>query len=644
VEVSYILYMTMRRRIAPIFIAQALAAVVSPLPARAQADSPSITLSVDAREAPRKILHATESIRVSGGAVTLAYPEWIPGEHGPTGPVVDVAGLHITSGGQTVVWRRDQVDMFAIHCDAPAGAGALDLRFDFLLPPQASGFSSGSSASDQLVIVSWNQVIFSPKDLKSDDVAVSASLQIPTGWKYGTALEPDHESGGTISFKTVSLTDLIDSPVLAGLHFRKVDISAGTGVPHFLNIASDDDAPLRISREQIAKHERLVLEAFALFGAHHYNHYDFLYTLSDQVAHFGLEHHQSSDDRVAEYTLLDSSLWKVASGLLPHEFVHSWNGKFRRPAGLATGDYTTPMKGELLWVYEGLTQYLGKILAPRCGLRSPEDYREDLALLAARLDNRPGREWRPLQDAADEAQLLYGARADWEGYRRSTDFYDESDLIWLEADVTIRAQTKGKKSLDDFCRLFHGGATSGPLVKPYTFEDVAGALNEIAPYDWKNFLSTRLQSTSAHAPLGGIEAAGWKIVYRATPHSYERAEEVARKFTDLRFSLGVTVTDDGAIMDVLPNSPAAQAGLAPGMKLVAVDDRKFSKQLLHEAIQDHAVDPSAIRLLAMNGDYFKTYSVGYHGGERYPHLERDAAKPDVLSEIIKPRAEKREKK
>jgi len=386
----------------------------------------------------------------------------------------------------------------------------------------------------------------------------------------------------------------------------------------------------------LAAYRKLVSEANGLFGAHHYKHYDFLLTLSDGVAHFGLEHHQSSDNRVAERSLVDEKLRMMAAGLLPHEFVHSWNGKYRRPTGLATGDYSTPMKGDLLWVYEGLTQYLGKILAARSGLRTPGEYREDLALLAARLDYRPGREWRPLQDCADEAQILYNGGSDWEAYRRSTDFYDESNLIWLEADAIIRQESRGAKSLDDFCRAFHGGSNSEPSVKPYKTEDVLAALNDVAPYDWRGFLKTRLQSLAPHAPLGGIELSGWKLVYKNAPSSIEEADESSHKEFDLRFSIGMVVSDEGAMIDVLPKSAAAEAGLAPGMKLIAVNGRKFSKDIVLDAIRGNVKDSAPLELLAANGEFYKTYRLEYHLGLRYPSLERIPAKPDLLSPIIKP--------
>ena len=420
----------------------------------AQTQQSSITLTVDATDAPRKILHARESMAVLPGHLTLFYPKWIPGEHGPTGPVIDMAGLKITGNGKQVQWRRDLEEMFAIHCEVPTGVGRIDVSFDFILPPQEEGFSSGASSTAQLLVLSWNQVVVYPLSARPDDITVTPSLIVPAGWKYISALTVKSETNTSISFAPVSLTMLIDSPLLTGAHLRRVDLTPASGVPHFLDILSDNEAALAIRPEEVTAYKHLVTEANALFGTHHYNHYDFLYTLSDQVAHFGLEHHQSSDDRVAERSLIDDDLRRVRAGLLPHEFVHSWNGKYRRPLGLATGDYSSPMKDDLLWVYEGLTEYLGAILTARSGLFSPEEFRDDLALVAAIMDNRPGRSWRPLQDANDEAQLLYNTRPDWNSWRRDVDFYDEGYLIWLEADVMIRQLTSGTKSLDDFCKIF----------------------------------------------------------------------------------------------------------------------------------------------------------------------------------------------
>jgi predicted metalloprotease with PDZ domain len=585
-----------------------------------------IKLDVDATEAPRRILHAREILDVKPGPLTLSYAEWLPGEHGPTGPVTDLVGLKLRNGGSgaaaaDIPWRRDLSNMYLFHCDVPEGVSTIEITFDFILSPILRGYSSAASSSAHLVVLSWNTVVLYPLDVKPDSILVNPRLRLPGGWRYATALEPVGEPGSEVQFKQVPLNTLVDSPVQAGEFFRRIDVSAGTGIPHFIDLVSDGAAPLEMPAGTVRAYENLVREASALFGAHHYRHYDFLFTLSDQVSSFGLEHHQSSDDRVGERTIVDERMRVVRAGLLPHEFVHSWNGKYRRPAGLATGNFSDPMKGDLLWVYEGLTEYLGSILTARSGLETAELYRDHMAMIAAEEDNRPGREWRPLQDAADAAQILYGARGDWASYRRSVDYYDEGNLIWLDVDAMIREQTKGKKSMDDFCRLFHGGTDTGPLLKTYTFEDVAGGLNEVSPYDWGSYLKGRLNSLSPRAPLGGIERCGWKLAYRDTLNALQKAFEEVRKVVDLRYSIGVLLDEEGDMLDVIPGTPAAKAGLAPGMKLIAVDGKKYTRESARDAIRFAMGTGSPLQLLAQNGDFFTTYPVDYHGGERYPFLE-----------------------
>jgi predicted metalloprotease with PDZ domain len=613
------------------------AAVVSMLQVlEAQSQSFNITLAVDAREAPKGILHVAQTLPVQEGTLTLLYPQWIPGEHGPTGPVVDLVNLRIATAQQTLPWRRDAENMYAFHCTVPPGVSELQVTFDFLLPSTSEGFTSGASSTAQLLLLSWNQVVLYPQHRKPDDIAVTARLHIPEGWGLGTALEIASTASSEFTFKPVSLTMLVDSPVLTGKFFKRVDLGVEAGASHTIELAGDAEYAIQMPPHIVEGYRRLVREALALFGARHYHYYRFLYTLSDNTAHFGLEHHQSSDNRVAERTFFDSSLWLIHAGLLPHEFVHSWNGKYRRPAGLATGDFSTPMKGDMLWVYEGLTQYLGNVLTARSGLRTVEQFRDHLALRAAELDHRPGREWRPLQDVADAAQILYGARRDWASVRRGVDFYDEGTLIWLEADAIIRQQSKGKKSLDDFCKAFHGGENTGPMVKPYTFDELVSTLQSVVPYDWRGFLMERLNGTQARAPLGGIERSGWKIVYRDSMNSMMRALEERDKQVDLRFSLGTLLSEDGTVLDVVPNSAAWRAGVAPNMKLIAVNGRKFSKYVLREALRAGVTNPKPLDLLVQSVDYFMSIAVDYHGGERYPYLERDASRPDLLSAIIKP--------
>lgn len=601
------------------------------------ATAPTVTLAVDATAAPRKIFHASLKIPASPGDLILYYPKWIPGEHAPDGPVIDLAGLKFFAGGKSLKWRRDLLDSFTLHVQIPAGVTEVAAELDFLSPATfESGFSAGSSATDKLAVISWNQVLLYPKGWKSDEINYSASLKLPEGWKFGTPLpvvnQSGSQSGNEIKFATVSLSTLVDSPVIAGEFLKVVPLAKDP--PTEMDIAADSAAALDAPDEVWDHYKSLVDQAQKLFGAHHYRDYHFLYTLSDHVAHFGLEHHESDDSRVDERALVDEADRKASASLLPHEYVHSWNGKYRRPADLATPDYEQPMQDDLLWVYEGLTNYLGFVLTARSGLLTPNQDREDLATTASALEHTPGREWRNLQDTADDAPELYFAPRAWESWRRSTDFYDEGTLDWLWTDVIIRQQSKGTKSIDDFCKLFHGAPSTGPMVKTYTFDDVVNALNQIVPYDWRAFWTERLTNHGPGAPLGGIEGSGWKLVYDDTPS--DMMSTVASLYHSVPSALGfgLVLSDDGAISDTIEGMPAAKAGIGPGMKLVAVNGRRFSPDILRDAVKATR-NGGVLDLLIENTDYFKTYKVDYHGGEKYPHLVRDDSKPDLLTEILK---------
>jgi predicted metalloprotease with PDZ domain len=608
-----------------------VSALAATTPTSSPATPPTVTIVVDATTAPRKIFHATLKIPASPGDLTLYYPKWIPGEHAPDGPVIDLAGLKFFAAGKPLKWRRDLLDGFTLHVDVPVGITEVSAELDFLSPATfEGGFSAGSSATDKLAIISWNQVLLYPKGYKSDDINYSASLKLPEGWKFGTPLPVTSQSGNEIHFATVSLTTLVDSPVIIG-EFLKVVPLAQDPVTE-MDIAADSAAALEAPPEVWEHYKSLVDQAQKLFGAHHYRDYHFLYTLSDHVAHFGLEHHESDDSRVGERDLVDDTSRKQSASLLPHEYVHSWNGKFRRPAGLATPDYQQPMQDDLLWVYEGLTNYLGFVLTSRSGLLTAEQDRDDLALTAAALDHTPGREWRNLQDTADAAPELYFSPRAWESWRRSTDFYEEDTLNWLWVDVIIRQQTKGAKTIDDFCHLFHGAPSTAPMVKPYTFDDVLNTLNQVATYDWRAFWTERLTNHGPGAPLGGIEGSGWKVVYDETPSDMDSA---SRRSVNAIYSLGLVLSSDGSIADTVEGMPAAKAGVGPGMKLIAVNSRRFSPDVLREALRAAKNNATPIDLLVENTDYYKTYKIDYHGGEKYPHLVRDNSKPDLLTEILK---------
>jgi predicted metalloprotease with PDZ domain len=603
------------------------------------ATPPTIAIFVDATSAPRKIFHAKLKIPASAGDLTLYYPKWIPGWHAPIGPVVDLAGLKFTARGKTLQWRRDLLDGFTIHVDVPAGESEVNAELDYLSPAAfEGGFSAGSSATDKMAIISWNQVLLYPKGWKSDDLTYIATLKLPANWKFGTALpiaSTSNENAETqIAFQPASLTTLIDSPVITG-EFLKVVKLADDPLTE-MDIAADSAAALEPPQEVWDHYKNLVAQANKLFGAHHYRDYHFLLSLSDHVAHFGLEHHESNDSRTDERGLVDDAARKMEADLLPHEYVHSWNGKYRRPADLTTPDYQQPMQDDLLWVYEGLTNYLGTVLTARSGLLTDQEERDDLGITAAALDHTPGRTWRNLQDTADAAPELYFTPQAWESWRRSTDFYDEGTLDWLWADVIIRQQSKGKKTIDDFCHLFHGAPSTGPLVKTYTFDDVVNALNQVVPYDWRGFWTERLTNHGPGAPLGGIEGSGWRLVYDETPSEMDRDGGNGRSL-DVAYSIGLQLGKDGSIFDTIEGMPAAAAGIGPGMKLIAVNGRQYSPEILRDALRAGKNDSAPLELLIENTDYYKIYKLDYHGGERYPHLVRDESKPDLLSDIYKAR-------
>ncbi|HTQ81252.1 MAG TPA: M61 family peptidase [Thermoanaerobaculia bacterium] len=606
-------------------------------PLKAQGTFGPIRLSVDATQAPQKILHAHMQLPVQQGPLTLLYAKWIPGEHMPDGPIINVAGLKFSGGGKTIAWRRDLTQMFALHLDVPSGVSSLDVDLDFLLSAPASGYSAGASATAFLDVLSWNQIVLYPQGYPANKITVIPSVTLPAGWKFGTALPVSRAGDGRVEFAPASLTTLIDSPVLLGAHMKTFPLTTEPPV-HEIDAAADGEAALAAPADFASQYSSLVAEAEALFGAHHYRDYHFLLTLSDHTAHFGLEHHESSDDRIDEQALLKDDLRRSLAGLLAHEFIHSWNGKYRRPGDLLSPDLQTPMQGDLLWVYEGLTQYLSFLLPPRSGLWTPDYTHEQIAKITGELDHETGRTWRPLEDTAVASQTLLGQPIGWRAWRRGASYYDESVLIWLEVDTLLRERTGGKVSMDDFCHRFHGGTSGPPEVKPYTFEEVVAILNGLLPYDWKGFFNARLTSTAPQAPRGGLAASGWKLTYSDVPNQAVKDREERLKFNDWTYSLGLAIQEDGTILDTITDSPAARAGIGPSMKLIAVNGRAFKPEWMEAALREAKGSPAAIELLVENNEYYKTFRVDYHEGPRYPHLEKQPGQPDLLSQILAPHA------
>ena len=596
----------------------------------------TIAIHVDLTDAPRNIYHSHLTIPLHPGAQSLVFPKWIPGNHRPSGPIGALTGIRMEAAGKTIPWERDVLDMYEFHVTVPVGGETLEVWLDAITSQDSAG-GGGPAASSDILDLNWNAVVLYPKGARSDEVTMKPSIKLPNGWKFGTALQPDKSGGDDVEFAPVSLTTLVDSPLIAGSHFRKVELTKPSEVPvHVMDLVADAEPDLEMTAKDEASYKKLVAETGALFGARHYRHYDFLLTLSDLVGGHGLEHHESNDSVAAERTFSDPNLHMLFAGLVPHEFVHSWNGKYRRPAGLATPNYQEPMIGDLLWVYEGLTEYLGNLLAERSGFLTDEQYREWLAATAATLDHRSGRTWRPLEDTARSVQTLRTMGLQWQNWRRSLDYYSEGELIWLEVDATIRRQTQGQRSLNDFCRRFHGGESGPPRVLPYTFDDIVHTLNEVAPYDWARLLTERVNTINTHAPLGGVEQGGWKLVYNDKPNAFVEAAEKSFKVSDFTYSLGFATVEDGKLDDVEVGSPAYKAGIGPGMKLIAVNGRKWSPEVLHAAIKTAKEAHQPVELLVENAQFFKTYAVQYFEGERNPHLERVPEAPDVLGQMLKP--------
>ena len=592
------------------------------------------TVSVDASEARRGIFHTSVTIQSKSGPFTFVYPKWIPGEHTPTGPLMQMVGLHVRAGGREIPWSRDLVDMFAFHVDVPPGADAIEVAFDYLSPSSTfgAGYGESANATQNLLLLLFNHVIVYPADVRSDDVQFTASARLPSGWKFDTALPIAKQDGDRIDFAPVSLTTLVDSPVMAGAYMRIVPV--GDDGREHVTITADSAQALAMNDARIGNVRNLVAEADALFGARHYRSYTWLVTLSDLIEPQGLEHHECTDIRYGERGLTDADAAARSITILSHEFVHSWNGKYRRPAGLATPNYQDPMHGDLLWVYEGMTRYLGDfVLSARSGMRTPADDREFIAWVAGNQErNRPGRNWRPLADTAVAVSSIAVAPGEDVPARRGLDYYDESGLIWLEADSIIRAASGGKKSMDDFAKLFFGPPSSAPMVKPYTLDDVVSALNAVAPHDWRAFLDERIYRVAPHPPL--TDGSGWRLVWSDAPNWYAALRERTGKLIDASFTLGMWVKNDGTIADVVDGSPASAAGLMPKMKITSVNGRKFDGDVLREEIRAKA----PIDVFVEQGSFAGKFRVNYSGGERFPHLQRIDGKPDFLTDIMRPHA------
>jgi predicted metalloprotease with PDZ domain len=600
-----------------------------------------ILLDVDVSDVDRRIFRVRETIPAHAGRLELYYPQWIPGEHTPSGPIQQLAGLRFRVNGQQQAWLRDPLDVFKFVLNLPAGTREVQIEFQ-AVTPQASAQGPVVVTSSTLGL-SWNQVVLYPAGYKAMDIPVRATLQLPAGWKYASAMRPDAQRGDAgpdkVTFETVPLEVLVDSPLFAGRHSRSIDVTPrGSPPPVQLEMISGRASDLAASDEQIGLYRAMVRETYAALGAPRYDRFDFLLILSDNFGIEGLEHHRSSENSLKASIFRNWDDGILRRYILPHEYMHSWIGKYRRPARLWTPAFNTPMQDDLLWVYEGLTEYYSRILTARSGLWPQDFARDNVAALAAKFDVRtPGREWRPLLDTTHDGIINRRQPMSWASWQRSEDYYDEGALLWLDVDMRLRDMTKGKRSLDDFANAFLAAPATHGWVSTYEFADVVRALNVVAPMDWGAFLRERLDGTRQPV-LNGVERAGFQLVYNDQPNKLISASEKAWNYTNLGYSLGLQVGNDGALSEVLWEGPAFKAGLTNGARLIAVNGRAFSAEVLKDATSQASKDGPLVELMVQDQDDFRTVRIDYRGGLRYPHLEPVAGKPDGLGAILAPRA------
>ena len=643
----------MRRAIIAVFLAgTALASLASAQPVPPQNSRPeptakvdtipaardvaypgTIQLTVDASDVTRGIFKVREHVPVpAAGDFVLLYPKWLPGHHSPSGQINKIAGFRATANGRELTWVRDTLDVYAFHVNVPQGVTAIDVNFQYVSP--TSGNQGRVVMTPDMASIQWIANSLYPAGYFVRNIPVQASVVVPSGWKVATALRPKAQTATRIDYPTTSYEILMDSPLIAGAHYRRIDLSPDVA----LDVIADNEQELAAKPEQIAVHKRLVEQAVKLFGAKHYDHYDFLFTISDYLGGSGLEHHRSSEDGVERGYFTDWENKLRDRNLLPHEYTHSWNGKYRRGADLWTPDYRVPMQGSLLWVYEGMTQFWGYILGARSGMLSKQDTLDAIASTAATYGyGTPGRTWRPLVDTTNDPTIAQRAPQPWRSWQRSEDYYSEGELIWIDVDRIIRQQSSGKRSIDDFARLFFGMRDRDFGELTYTVEDVAGTLNEVQPYDWRGYLQRRVYDLAARPPLEGITQGGYRLVFTDEPTKWIKSGEKSGKNNDLTYSGGFVVGNDGKISSVLWDSAAFNAGITVGTELVAVNGRKFDADALKNAIKTAAGNGPAPELLIHDGDVYRTVKLDWHGGLRYPRLEKAGAAPGTLDALLAPR-------
>ncbi len=621
------------------------AAVASPGPVALPATPPiaaprdvpfagALTLTVDATDTDRRIVRVKETIPApaGGGDLVLLYPEWLPGTHAPEGTIDKFAGLEILGGGARLDWKRDVANPFAFHVSVPKGVANIEVGFQYL-----SAVNEGvgpTEITSTIATLEWNALVLYPAGYYARDIPVDASVTLPAGWSLATALDRESEGAPTTHFKRTPLETLVDSPVYAGKYFVRFDLDPGGVAPVHLNVFADKSGELEVKPEQLAAHRALVQQAYKLYGAHHYDHYDFLFSISDLTQQQGLEHHRSSEDGVGAGYFAKYDDAQSDRSLFPHEYTHSWNGKFRRPADLWTPNYNVRMRDSLLWVYEGQTEYWGEVLTARSGLRTAAEERDSLAFIAAVYSDVAGARWRPMQDTTNDEIINPRRPMSWPNWQRFEDYYDVGALIWLDADTLVRERSGGKRSLDDFAKAFFGIDNGSYTPVTYTFDELVKALNGVEPYDWAGFLHARVDSLGKGGPLDGLTRGGYRLVFDDKPNTYIKSREAATKSKNFSFSVGLSVGKESTLTDVQWGSPAFKAGLTRGMTLIAVNGFPYSDDVMVDELKATKTSKTPMELIVKTADRVKVVKVDYHDGLRYPHLERIEGTPARLDDIL----------
>jgi len=610
-------------------------AAAQPLPAPLDQPYPgTIKMKIDASDTAHSIFRIQQSIPVKPGKMTLLFPQWVTAQHGPTGMLHQMAGLKVSANGKPVAWKRDPLNVFAFQIDVPKDAATLEVEYQHLSPTE--GGQGRIAMTPDILGIQWQSMTMYPAGYRTRRIPIQTTLTLPAGWQYGTALETATRQGDEVQFKATDLETFIDSPLFAGRYFKQVDLDPGAKIPVRLNIVADTPEALEAKPEQIEPHREMIKQVYKLFDSQHYLHYDFLFALSDEFGGVGREHHQSSENGVKANYFTEWSKTEAVRTLLPHEFTHSWNGKFRRPKGQDVPDFNTPLDNNLLWVYEGQTQYWGQVLASRSGLVKTASVRDMIANTAAAYSNVQGRSWRPVVDTTNDPIISQRRPQVWPNWQRSEDYYSEGALIWLDVDTKLRELSGEKRSLDDFAKAFFGVDNGTIVAKHYTFDDVVKTLNGIQAFDWAPFLKKRVEETGP-APLDGLARAGWKLAYTDKQTDFLKGVEDQSKTANFQYSLGFSVASDGKVVAIVWDGLGFKAGLSGNTTVLAVNGRAYKPELLRSAVTAATKDSKPIDLLVKHGNAYRTVSLDYHDGLKYPRLERIEGTPDRLETILQPK-------